>query len=116
MYAPNPQMMPTQEWLAPFEPTDKITGTRNLLVVVGSATEVAAVRDIRNEYPELPIVLWAHLLPEAHALNAEEEYPVVYGQVIPEVVFDAYERGGGRQPRTTTLASAEAIFGLGDVA
>ena len=64
MYAPNQQMMPTEQWLAPFEPTTEITGERNLLVVVGSATEVAAVRDIREEYPELPIVLWAHLLPK----------------------------------------------------
>lgn len=84
----------------------------HLLVVVSDADQLENAREAMKR--GRLVVIWALLLPERIALEAEKEFPVVYGPTSSDKVRDAYTRGPGVSPTTAAVADAEAAFGFPD--
>ena len=114
VYLPPGTDAPTPLDLWPYERIDIPDGRKQLLVVVASAAALHAVREIREMYTDLPLVVWAWRLSESLALDAEDWFPVVYGWPTHDDVGEAYKRGPGRTEHTRALADCETAFRFPD--
>lgn len=98
--------------LWPCPATQDPQAAAKLVVLVSAAADLAAARDVIADRSDRPTVLWAWLLPEALAIQAEDFAPVVYATPMPADLEAAWERGAGRTTLTATLAELEHVFGF----
>ena len=92
---------------------DDPDGIEGLLVVVNSRAQLAAAEDAA--VGGRTIVIWAWHCPEYIAQEAEDSFPVVFGQVGLGDVAAAEQRGPGRSELTSLCMAAEMALGFPDV-
>ena len=112
VYAPPGTPIPEPRSMCPLPHVDAPNGKTPILVVVSSSAALAAARDILEQHPRCPLVLWAWDLAENLAYDAEDEFPLVFGWPSGADVQAAYERGPKRSDETAALFELETAYGF----
>lgn len=99
------------EWAQMIEmPTHKQS---KILTLVSSGGSLQAARSAARDYELRDVVIWAWLLPEFLAQQAEAAFPVVYALPTETQVEQSLSNGQYLRPETQVLHQCEIAFDLG---
>lgn len=98
--------------LLPCEVTSDPQNADQLVIVVATAADLTAAREVMLQNAAQRVVLWAWWLPEILAIEAEDLAPTVYEVPLSEDFDSAWEKGSGATKQTRMLADLEQAFGF----